>query len=193
MINILTLSSFALTVLHMAVAPASAHGYVSHPPSRQARCKAGEVPGCGPVRDEPQSVEGLHGSFKCNGNGARFPELNDEALWLGHFFTVPSGVDSLDFTWTLPMPHRTTTFEYFTLTDEITLLASFNYGNTTPPSTLEHPVPLNLPTGRQTILARWNVGDTPNSFYSCVDLHIDPEIAVADAATMQLPIGILRD
>lgn len=207
MINILTLSSLALAVLHMAVAPASAHGYVSSPPSRQIRCRVEGIPGCGDVRWEPQSVEAPHGSFKCNGNGARFPELNDEALWQNHFFTVSSGVDSLVFSWVFTVLHRTTTFEYFLLTpNNNILLASYNYGNATPPWTVEHVVPLSGHTGRQTILGRWNIGDTVNSFYSCVDLHIDPAVAVADAADAApknilfgyiqpfLPIiGILRD
>jgi predicted carbohydrate-binding protein with CBM5 and CBM33 domain len=197
MINILTLSSLALATLHMAVVPAFAHGYVSCPPSRQARCRDDQVPGCGPVKYEPQSVEGLHGSFKCNGNGARFPELNDDALWKNYFYPVPPGVHALKFVWTLPAPHRTTTFEYFSLTDDNTLLDSFNCHNNTPTSPVVHEVSLHHLTGRQTILARWNIGDTNNSFYSCVDLHIESDDikAVAGAAAnrhpaVQHPIGI---
>ena len=89
MTNIITLTSLALAVLYMAVAPASAHGYVSYPPSRQARCRNDQIPGCGSVQWEPQSVEGLHGSFKCNGNSTRFPELNNVTLWEDHFYEVP--------------------------------------------------------------------------------------------------------
>jgi len=188
MINILTLSSLALAILRMAVTPASAHGYVFEPPSRQALCHEGQVPGCGSVQFEPQSVEGLHGSFKCNGNGARFHELNDEALWEPHYFTVPPAVDSLSFTWILQKPHKTTTWEYFVLTEDNALLASFNSHNETPPAVVEHQVPLGHYVGRQTILARWNVGDTPNSFYSCVDLLIiptDTAMPVADATVAQ--------
>ena len=198
MINILTLSSLALAVLHMAVVPAYAHGYVAYPPSRQARCRNDRVPGCGSVQWEPQSVEGLHGSFKCNGDGARFPELNDDDLWENHFYSVPIGIDSLDFTWVITASHRTTTFEYFTLTEDNALLALFNYHNSSVPHTLEHVVPLHRLTGRQMILARWNIGDTPNSFYSCVDLRIESDdfnMAVEGAAAkqdpvMQHPIGI---
>ena len=69
-----TWSPLALATLHMAVAPASAHGYVSHPPSRQALCRDVPVPGCGDVKYEPQSVEAFQGSFKCNGDGARFQD-----------------------------------------------------------------------------------------------------------------------
>ena len=192
MINILTLSSLALAMLHMAVTPASGHGYVSHPPSRQARCRDGQVPNCGDVRWEPQSVEAPKGSFECNGGGARFPQLNDESLWENHFFTVPPAVDSLFFIWTLTAPHRTESWEYFVLTDNNAIIASFNSHNTTPTTPVEHLVPLNHYTGRQTILARWNIGDTPAAFYSCVDLLIDPDAAtaIADAAAPQQPIDV---
>ena len=43
--------------LFVAVAPASAHGYISSPPSRQANCVSGAVAGCGDIVYEPQSVE----------------------------------------------------------------------------------------------------------------------------------------
>jgi predicted carbohydrate-binding protein with CBM5 and CBM33 domain len=187
MINIVTLSSLALATLHMAVAPASAHGYVSHPPSRQVRCRDDQIPGCGPVKYDPHSVEAWKGSFSCNGDGPNFPELNDDALWEPYFFSVAPDDDPLYFTWTLPVPHRTTTWEYFVLTENNALLTSFNDYNTTPPATVVHEVPLNGYTGRQTVLARWNIGDTEAAFYSCVDLYIDPK---ADAAAAQQPIGI---
>ena len=192
MINILTLASLALATLHMAVVPASAHGYVSYPPSRQALCRDVPVPGCGDVKYEPQSVEAAKGSFACNGNGARFPELNDEALWTDYFSLVPS-VAPLTFTWTLTAPHRTSTWEYFILTEDNTLLASFDDGGAMPPYTVVHEVPLKGYTGRQTILARWNIYDTPAAFYACVDLDINPAdtaTAVAGAAATQVPIGM---
>jgi len=111
-------------------------------------------------------------------------------LWGDYFYLVPQGVDSLDFTWTLTKLHVTSTWEYFLLTHNNTLLAWFNYENAMPPPTVEHMVPLNQHTGRQTILARWNISDTPNSFYSCVDLLIDPTMAVVDAAAMQRLISM---
>ncbi|KAJ6493291.1 hypothetical protein C8R45DRAFT_928062 [Mycena sanguinolenta] len=102
------LNIFALATLHMAVAPASAHGYVSRPPSRQALCRDALVPGCGDVKYEPQSVEAPKGSFKCNGDGVRFHELNEERLISvrmegkgkfefelnGKKFNLPSGMSS---------------------------------------------------------------------------------------------------
>jgi len=192
MINIFALSSLALATLHMAVAPVSAHGYVSRPPSRQALCRDGLVPGCGNVQWEPQSVEAPKGSFACNGDGPRFPELNDERLWENHVTQVFPGDAPLTFTWTLTAPHRTTTWEYFVLTDGNTKLTSFDDGGAVPPYTVVHEVPLRDYTGRQTILARWNIADTPMAFYSCVDLDIGSNTAtvVAGAAATQVPIGI---
>jgi predicted carbohydrate-binding protein with CBM5 and CBM33 domain len=192
MINILTFTSLALATLYMAVAPASAHGYVSQPPSRQARCRFNNVPGCGDVRWEPQSVEAIKGSLMCNGNGARFSELNNEALWQNQYFTVPQGADSISFTWTLTFSHRTSNWEYIMLTGSNEMLISFpDYS--VPVSPVQHVVPLNGYTGRQKILARWNIGDTANAFYSCVDIFIpgsSPQTQVAGAAATQLPIGI---
>lgn len=191
MINIFALSSLALAMLHMAVVPASAHGYVSQPPSRQALCRDVPVPGCGDVKYEPQSVEAAKGSFECNGNGTRFPELNDEALWTNYFNLVQPGA-SLSFTWTLTAPHRTATWEYFILTQDNAQLASFDDGGAIPGNTVVHQVPLNGYTGRQMILARWNIADTAAAFYACVDLNINPTntaTAVAGAAVQQ-PIGI---
>ena len=69
MINIFALSSLALAMLHMVMVPAYTHSYVSHLPSRQALCSNLQVPGCGDVRYELQSVKALKGSFMCNGNG----------------------------------------------------------------------------------------------------------------------------
>ncbi|KAJ7609826.1 hypothetical protein FB45DRAFT_1066418 [Roridomyces roridus] len=39
-------------------------------------------------------------------------------------------------------------------------------------ASVTHTVPLKGYTGQQTILARWNIADTPNAFYSCLDLNI---------------------
>ncbi len=39
-------------------------------------------------------------------------------------------------------------------------------------ATKSHTVDLRGHTGRQTVLARWNVADTGNAFYACIDVHI---------------------
>src|SRR5690606_16672680 len=35
-----------------------------------------------------------------------------------------------------------------------------------------HKVDLSKFPGRRTVLAIWNIGDTPNAFYNCIDLNI---------------------
>ncbi|KAJ6556405.1 immunoglobulin E-set [Mycena capillaripes] len=195
MINIFALSSLVLATLHMAVAPASAHGYVSYPPSRQALCRDVLVPDCGEVKYEPQSVEGPKGSFKCNGDGMWFHQLNDESLWVDYYTVVHPADDPLSFTWTLTAPHRTATWEYFILAERNIKLASFDDHGDVPHPAVMHQVPLHGFTGRQTILARWNIYDTPHAFYACVDLDINPTHAapaVAGTAAMQVPIGIAK-
>ncbi|KAF7363040.1 Lytic polysaccharide monooxygenase [Mycena venus] len=174
MVNIFALSSLVPAALQMAVAPGPRHGYVSYPPSRQALCRDVPVPGCGDVKYEPQSVEARKGSFKCNGGGERFHELNEEHLWVDYFTVVHPDHAPLNFTWTLTAPHATSTWEYFILTEHNTKLISFDYGGVTPGYTVIHHVPLRGYTGRQTILARWNIADTAAAFYACVDVDIIP-------------------
>src|SRR3954463_13706285 len=75
---ILTVSAVVAS-LFVAVQPASAHGYISSPPSRQANCASGAVANCGDIIYEPQSVEAPKGSTLCNGGGSRFAVLNDNS------------------------------------------------------------------------------------------------------------------
>ncbi|MEU1018920.1 lytic polysaccharide monooxygenase auxiliary activity family 9 protein [Streptomyces sp. NPDC005898] len=149
-------------------------GYISAPPSRQYWARLSKIPGAGDARYEPQNVEAPKGSFLPNGDGARFAELNDDSIFADHVFTVPADTVDIDFTWKLTAPpHRTATFEYIAITADNTLLASFDFHNTTPPSVVKHNVPLGGLTGRHTILGRWNVADSPNAYYSAVDVLIE--------------------
>ena len=59
------------------------------------------------------------------------------------------------------------------------------------PAIVEHEVPLNGYTGRQTVLARWNVGDTIMAFYSCVDLDIEDRQNVCITVLVILPQRLL--
>jgi len=195
MINIFALLSLALAALHMAVAPVSAHGYVWYPPSRQYRCMVDKIPNCGPVMYEPQSVEALKGSFMCNGNGTRFPELNNDTLWQNHSFSAftNSVPFFFPFGWKLTAPHTTASWEYFMIGNFSPIRLAMFY---TPPSdNVWHNVSL-YSYGRQTILARWNIGDTSQAFYSCVDIYLyyarasDAAMVMADAAALQLPIDM---
>ncbi|GAA4938272.1 lytic polysaccharide monooxygenase [Actinoplanes utahensis] len=151
--------------LMVAVAPASAHGYVSSPPSRQANCASGAVSGCGDIVYEPQSVEAPKGSMQCNGGTSRFTVLNDAAK----SWPAANVGTSVTFNWVLTARHSTSTWEYFIGNR---LVASFNDGGAQPGATKSHTVNLSGYSGRQTVLARWNISDTINAFYSCVDLNI---------------------
>ena len=160
----LTVATVAASLL-VAVAPASAHGYISSPPSRQANCASGAVANCGDIVYEPQSVEAPKGSTQCNGGGSRFAVLNDNSkAWP----VAPVG-RTVTFNWVLTARHSTTTWEYFIGN---TQLASFNDGGAQPGATKSHTVSMKGFTGRQTVLARWNIADTVNAFYSCVDVNI---------------------
>ncbi|WP_229072620.1 lytic polysaccharide monooxygenase [Actinoplanes sp. DH11] len=150
--------------MFVAVSPASAHGYISSPPSRQANCASGAVSGCGDIVYEPQSVEQPKGSTQCNGGGSRFTVLNDNSKnW-----PAASVGSSVTFNWVITARHRTSTWEYFIGNR---LVASFNDNGAQPGATKTHTVNFSGYSGRQTVLARWNVADTVNAFYSCVDVN----------------------
>lgn len=165
--RLLTLVAGAATVPALMVAipagTANAHGYVSAPASRQAQCAAGTI-SCGDIKWEPQSVEGPKGLTSCNGGVGRFGELNeDNKGWRVH-----SIGRTTTFRWTLTARHRTSTWEYFV---GGTKVATFNDNGATPGATVTHSVNLQK-SGRQKILARWNVYDTANAFYACIDASI---------------------
>ncbi|NSC24875.1 lytic polysaccharide monooxygenase [Streptomyces albus subsp. chlorinus] len=153
-----------LLVLGLSVTPASAHGYISDPASRQAQCAAGVVE-CGSIKYEPQSVEGPKGLQDCAGGHDEWAELRDD----NHGWNVANVGRSATFNWTLTAPHRTTTWEYYIDGQKI---AEFDQGGQQPPNHLSHQVDFGGFSGRQTVLAVWNVADTANAFYACVDVNI---------------------
>jgi predicted carbohydrate-binding protein with CBM5 and CBM33 domain len=145
--------------------PASAHGYVSSPPSRQALCAQGKVADCGAIQYEPQSVEGPKGLKSCDGGKEQFAVLNDDSR---NWPATPVGT-SVTFNWVLTARHSTSTWEYFIGN---TRIAQFNDGGKQPNATVSHQVSLAGYSGRQKILAVWNIADTVNAFYNCVDVQI---------------------
>ncbi|MFF5295327.1 lytic polysaccharide monooxygenase [Paractinoplanes globisporus] len=150
----------------LAVAsPALAHGYVSTPPSRQALCASGAVADCGPIQFEPQSVEGKKGLRSCDGGVAQWSVLSDES----RNWPAKSVGNSVTFTWVLTARHVTADWEYFI---EGTKVATFDGGNAQPDAVVSQTVDLSRFPGRHTVLAVWNIGDTANAFYNCVDLNI---------------------
>ncbi|MDF5752114.1 lytic polysaccharide monooxygenase [Spongiactinospora sp. TRM90649] len=156
----------AATVVFIAP-PASAHGYVSSPPSRQANCASGKVRNCGDIIYEPQSVEGRKGQRNCSAGDRRWAPLDDDSkAW-----PAANVGDTVSFKWSIPVRHATSTWEYYV---GGTRLAVFNDGGRQPSSTVTHSVSLGGRTGRIKLLAIWNIADTAMAFYSCVDLQVGP-------------------
>jgi chitin-binding protein len=150
--------------LTLPTGSASAHGYVNAPASRQAQCAARTVP-CGDIKYEPQSVEGPKGLRSCSGGNARFAELDNDAKG----WKVSDVSRTQTFTWTFTARHRTANYEYFV---DGTKVATIDGGNQQPPATVSHQVNLGSFTGRHKVLAVWNIGDTSNAFYACIDVNI---------------------
>ncbi|MEV4200141.1 lytic polysaccharide monooxygenase [Micromonospora globbae] len=146
-------------------APAQAHGYVSSPPSRQALCAQNRVPDCGQIKYEPQSVEGPKGLRNCHANIAHFAVLNDDSRG----WPATSVGSTVTFTWINTARHATSNWEYYIGN---TRVAVFNGNGQQPGATVTHTVNLSGWSGRQKVLAIWNIADTANAFYSCVDLQI---------------------
>lgn len=168
-----------LAVVALPAATANAHGYISTPPSRQAQCAQGTV-SCGEIKWEPQSVEGPKGLRNCHGNVGRFAELSDN----GKPWRATSVGQTVTFTWTFTARHSTTNFEYYIGN---TRVATFSGNNQQPPPSLSHTVNLGSASGRQRLLAVWNIADTPNAFYACVDLQINR--AASSAPEAQPPVS----
>ncbi|MFB4315954.1 lytic polysaccharide monooxygenase [Actinomadura sp. 21ATH] len=161
----LAVAAVAGSTVVVAAGPASAHGYISSPPSRQALCAQGAVPDCGPIQFEPQSVEGPKGLRNCHANLGQFAVLSDES----RDWPAKAVGSTVSFSWTLTARHRTSTWEYFV---GGTRVAVFDDGNRLPDSVVTHKVDLSRFPGKRTVLAVWNIGDTPMAFYNCVDLNV---------------------
>ncbi|MFJ5091191.1 lytic polysaccharide monooxygenase auxiliary activity family 9 protein [Streptomyces sp. NPDC088674] len=150
--------------LTLGASTASAHGYISNPPSRQAQCAAGTV-SCGEIKYEPQSVEGPKGLTSCSGGNSRFAELDDDSK--GWVATPVSS--STQFSWKLTAQHSTSTWQYFVGGQKI---AEFNDGGAKPGATVTHTVNFGNLKGKQKVLAVWNIADTTNAFYNCIDVTV---------------------
>ncbi|MER6702979.1 lytic polysaccharide monooxygenase auxiliary activity family 9 protein [Streptomyces fumanus] len=153
-----------LLAVTLPASNASAHGYISTPPSRQAQCAAGTV-SCGSIKYEPQSVEGPKGLMSCSGGNSAFAELdNDSKGW-----KVTPVSRTTSFNWRLTAQHATSTWQYYAGGRKI---AEFNDGGARPGATVTHQVNFGSLTGKQKVLAVWNIADTANAFYACVDVNV---------------------
>ncbi len=165
--------------------PALAHGYVSAPPSRQALCASGAVTNCGPIQFEPQSVEAPKGQRSCHGGVAQWAVLNDESRnWPARAVGTKA-----TFSWVMTARHRTSNWEYFIGGRKI---ATVDGGNQQPDAVVTHDIDLSAFPGRQTVLAVWNIGDTPMAFYSCVDLNVGGGGGSAPSAPAAPPSSATR-
>lgn len=152
------LSVGAVLASLLVASPASAHGYVNSPLSRQAQCAQTKAAWCGQIMWEPQSAEGPKGLRNCHGSRSDLAVLSDDSKpWRVH-----SVGTSLTLTWTFTAKHRTQDYEYYIGGTRVGHFA--NDG--------AHTINLSRFSGRQKLLAIWNIGDTANAFYSCIDLQI---------------------
>jgi predicted carbohydrate-binding protein with CBM5 and CBM33 domain len=156
------LTASLITVI-LPASPASAHGWITNPASRQDQCATGVVANCGPIQYEPQSVEAPKGSRSCSG-GSSFTVLDNEGMG----WRVSSIGSSATFTWRKTAMHRTLNWQYYV---DGNLHQTFNGNAAQPPSTVSHQL-AGLPGGRHKILAVWNIYDTPMAFYACVDVNV---------------------
>ena len=115
---------------------ASAHGYVSAPPSRQALCAQRVVPDCGPIQFEPQSVEGPKGLKRCDGGLPQFSILNDNS----RAWPVRPVGSTVTFTWVFTARHRTSNWEYFIGNRKV---ATVDGGNQQPAAVVDHRINLS--------------------------------------------------
>ncbi|WP_327002142.1 lytic polysaccharide monooxygenase [Dactylosporangium sp. NBC_01737] len=151
-----------ITVIFSA-SPASAHGWITSPPSRQDQCATGVVANCGSIQYEPQSVEAPKGSRNCSG-GSSFTVLDQE----NKGWRVTNISSSTTFSWRNTAMHRTLNWQYYV---DGNLHQTFTNGNAQPPQVVNHNV-TGLPSGRHKVLAVWNIYDTPMAFYACVDVNV---------------------
>lgn len=150
--------------ISLPASSASAHGYISNPPSRQAQCAAGTV-SCGDIKYEPQSVEGPKGLTSCSGGNSRFSDLDDDSKG----WAVTPVSRSQQFEWKLTARHSTSTWQYFAGGQKI---AEFDDGGAQPGATVTHQVDFGNLSGKQKVLAVWNIADTSNAFYACIDVNV---------------------
>ncbi|MGF3055717.1 lytic polysaccharide monooxygenase [Microbacterium sp. YY-01] len=144
---------------------ASAHGWITDPGSRQHHCAERATSfDCGAIKYEPQSVEAPKGSMLCSGGNDQFRILDDNSrAWPRT--TINS---TTTFTWNITARHATSTWEYFV---DGQLFKTFNDNGARPPATVTHTLE-GLPAGDHTIFARWNIADTGNAFYNCIDVRV---------------------
>ncbi len=151
-----------------------AHGWITSPPSRQELCARRLAPyDCGGLQWEPQSVESKKGSKLCSGGGD-FEILDKNTEW-----PATQVQSEVSIHWTLTAAHRTSSWLYYV---DGELYKTFDMKNTVPSPNIEHRLS-GLSSGAHTILGVWNIADTANAFYNCVDVIVSDK-GSGDSATV---------
>ncbi|MCC3762143.1 lytic polysaccharide monooxygenase [Glycomyces sp. TRM65418] len=197
-----------LAVSASMAALAWGHGYASDPPSRSALCASGDVANCGAISYEPQSVEGPKGfpatgpadGEICSAGNDAFAELDDPRG--GNWPTTAVNPGPRTFTWTMTVGHATATFDYYLTNDrydptrpltrdmlDLRPFASFAMGGARPGHEMSHQVTLPQRSGQQLILSVWNIADTANAFYSCIDVDFGGGNGGGETPTTGTPTG----
>jgi chitin-binding protein len=172
-----------------------AHGYIMEPAARNYLCQTGanEDNKCGPVRYEPQSVEGEDG-FPAAGpkdqelpgvSNSRWSQLNTQRFDYWAKNKIKAGENS--FTWKFTASHPIKDFKYYItkpgwnpnakLTRDSFDLTPFCVieGGPAIPGSTTHTCNVPERTGYHVIYGAWDVADTNNTFYNTIDVEFDNE------------------
>ncbi|MDD2058616.1 N-acetylglucosamine-binding protein GbpA [Pseudomonas sp. GD03860] len=199
-------TSMTLLAAMMAAQTASAHGFLSEPPSRAFLCQKGVNTGCGGAQYEPQSVGETFKGFPAGVGGApmqgpidgqiasgstsRFTALDAQSANRWHLNEIK--YRAIDFVWTYTASHPATKHEYFIskngwnpnqplarATFDSTPFCTIDGGNQKPSNGTKHACTIpDDKTGQHVILALWTVGDTAAAFHSVTDVNILAEAAL---------------
>lgn len=110
-------------------------------------------------------MEGPKGLQSCSGGNAQYAELDDDSKG----WAVTPVSSTTEFKWTLTAQHATSTWQYFVGGQKI---AEFDDHGAKPGATVTHSVNFGGLKGQQKVLAVWNIADTSNAFYTCIDVNV---------------------
>ena len=190
----------------------SGHGYVESPPSRNYGCRTGLNSGCGSVQYEPQSVEGPDGwpsggpsdGTVAAAGRSNFGQLNAQTPSRWGKTAISSGTNV--FTWRFTAVHRTRDYRYYitrvgwnqnaplgTSSFDTTPFCVVDGGMQLPSNPTSHSCTVPTRSGYHVVLAVWDVGDTPASFYNAIDVTIGgagptPPVPVPTPPTPTVPV-----
>lgn len=207
-----TFRAITLALLGQSLAlGALAHGYLSQPEARGLLCRSGANSQCGAVQWEPQSLEGFSGYPErgpadgqiASAGLSQFGALDEQSAvrWTKR----PLSAGAQTFSWTFTANHVTRNFRYYiTRADwnpnqrlsraafEPQPFCSHDGGMRQPPKQLSHVCQVPARKGYQLILAIWEVGDTPMSFYNVADVMFEGSGGTPTPAPGWEPRGVLH-